>query len=72
MATRDAIPGSPTGDVRLQGLERGLAVIQAFGHDTPSMTLSVRACGRPRDRRATATALLLTVPTQDSTNAVMC
>jgi len=33
--------------------------------------MSVRACGRPRERRATATAELLTVPTQDSTNAVI-
>ena len=45
---------------RLQGLERGLAVIQAFSHATPSMTLSEVA--RQTDMsRATARRILLTL-----------
>ncbi len=46
--------------MRLQGLERGLAVIQAFSHATPSMTLSEVA--RQTDMsRATARRILLTL-----------
>jgi IclR family transcriptional regulator, pca regulon regulatory protein len=44
----------------LQGLERGLAVIQAFSHDAPAMTLSEVA--RKTDiSRATARRILLTL-----------
>jgi IclR family pca regulon transcriptional regulator len=46
--------------VRLQGLERGLAVIQAFGHDTPSMTLS-EVARQTHMSRATARRILLTL-----------
>src|SRR3954467_11322645 len=59
-ATRSAIPGSPTSEARLQGLERGLAVIQAFSHDTPSMTLS-EVARRTEMSRATARRILLTL-----------
>jgi IclR family pca regulon transcriptional regulator len=46
--------------VRLQGLERGLAVIQAFNHETPSMTLS-EVARRTDLPRATARRILLTL-----------
>src|SRR3954465_11255887 len=59
-ATRIAIPGSPTSEVRLQGLERGLAVIQSFSHDTPTMTLS-EVARRTDMSRATARRILLTL-----------
>jgi IclR family transcriptional regulator, pca regulon regulatory protein len=45
---------------RLQGLERGLAVIQAFSHDTPAMTLS-EVARRTDITRATARRILLTL-----------
>jgi IclR family pca regulon transcriptional regulator len=44
----------------LQGLERGLAVIQAFTHETPSMTLS-EVARRTDISRATARRILLTL-----------
>jgi IclR family transcriptional regulator, pca regulon regulatory protein len=44
----------------LQGLERGLAVIQAFSHDTPAMTLS-EVARRTGISRATARRILLTL-----------
>ena len=48
------------GAATLQGLERGLAVIQAFSNATPSMTLSEVA--RQTDMsRATARRILLTL-----------
>jgi IclR family pca regulon transcriptional regulator len=46
--------------VRLQGLERGLAVIQAFTHQTPSMTLS-EVARQTHISRATARRILLTL-----------
>ena len=44
----------------MQGLERGLAVIQAFSHDSPSMTLS-EVARRTDVSRATARRILLTL-----------
>jgi IclR family pca regulon transcriptional regulator len=44
----------------LQGLERGLAVIQAFSHDAPAMTLS-EVARRTGISRATARRILLTL-----------
>jgi IclR family pca regulon transcriptional regulator len=44
----------------LQGLERGLAVIQAFSHDAPAMTLS-EVARRTDISRATARRILLTL-----------
>jgi IclR family pca regulon transcriptional regulator len=44
----------------LQGLERGLAVIQAFTHETPAMTLS-EVARRTGISRATARRILLTL-----------
>jgi IclR family pca regulon transcriptional regulator len=48
------------GERPLQGLERGLAVIQAFTHETPSMTLS-EVARRTDISRATARRILLTL-----------
>ena len=44
----------------LQGLERGLAVIQSFSHDAPAMTLS-EVARRTDISRATARRILLTL-----------
>jgi IclR family transcriptional regulator, pca regulon regulatory protein len=44
----------------LQGLERGLAVIQAFSHDAPAMTLS-EVARRTGISRATTRRILLTL-----------
>ena len=44
----------------LQGLERGLAVIQAFSHEAPAMTLS-EVARRTGISRATARRILLTL-----------
>src|SRR5689334_17533398 len=44
----------------LQGLERGLAVIQAFSHEAPAMTLS-EVARRTDISRATARRILLTL-----------
>jgi IclR family pca regulon transcriptional regulator len=44
----------------LQGLERGLAVIQAFSHEAPAMTLS-EVARRTEISRATARRILLTL-----------
>jgi IclR family pca regulon transcriptional regulator len=44
----------------LQGLERGLAVIQAFSHETPAMTLS-EVARRTGISRATTRRILLTL-----------
>jgi IclR family pca regulon transcriptional regulator len=48
------------GGETLQGLERGLAVIQAFSHDAPAMTLS-EVARRTDISRATARRILLTL-----------
>jgi IclR family pca regulon transcriptional regulator len=48
------------GAATLQGLERGLAVIQAFSHATPSMTLS-EVARQTGISRATARRILLTL-----------